>query len=946
MNTMRLSRILLVLAHLPLAGCVGNAEVGVERTPLPPASAPKGETSALRPQIGSDFGKIAYIFEGDIYVLESPGAPATRLTSSGQNIRPSWSASGDWLLFVRDRALWRMRKDGSGAKPVIAPVAPELYEWSPIEDLFAHVSEEGALKISGPHGDSPGGILIPDVIPGGRQRVMDFDWSPDGQWLAAVLAQWDGNDLGNPPTRMILRVIRRDGDSEKDLIEVSAISDGEALALAGWAGDGEHIFFWKGSASASIQADGMQLCSISAETGNLLSYDLYSPTGGDFFSILPGHAKAAFVIGSGRYPYADMDIALIDAASPQWNKLTDTGGAISSPALSPDGKYVAYEVMPSIDANLGPEDMEGAYHANIGMRKVEIVPVRMEDESPIAPEQEYREESPLWSSDGEYLMVGRVSEGRASLWLRSKLGNAEINLVEELSPFAGHQGFDAEVIWEDYFDWWQKSNLITEPLGRMRILFDGGAAQDVVVRFLQATLAKEFESALNLWHLDDQSMSGGSSEFFEDLIKAWSESETTFDVGLTKYRAHISGDVLSGLSEDDPRVTDAIVQVDINGFPAFFTLTKIKGEWLINGIMQPTSLPPAEGMSFLPEGILYLRGRELRIGSRERDALLASIPENAQRFEMQFPMLAYKSGDSLKIVDLRARSTVAELPLPADEVLHLDLRWSDDVSALAYSVAWLDTDGTHRINLGTFDGYQTEILDEITMPRIEGKASAGVDGGAEFVGIDILVFDRETGTIIATPVGGSDRYAELWYYREGTSDAEIVAMQDALGSQLAQVDDIHELTVSPKGEWIAVSYGRSEGQLAIFSLVRDVDMLQVEMLENSHASDMTWSPNGGQLAYLLRQGAAPSLDISPATRLGVADPYSGQWGAERELPSMHEARILGWGGGSDTILIHCRAGFNMTNAVVLVDLETEAIETINIPDDAVPLGWIAAARDK
>ena len=83
---------------------------------------------------------VAYIDGGDVWTKTLPDGEAVRLTTDGHNQEPRWSASGEWLSFIKypERPeLWVVRKDGRDAR-MINLLGPDDYAWSPTEDKLAY----------------------------------------------------------------------------------------------------------------------------------------------------------------------------------------------------------------------------------------------------------------------------------------------------------------------------------------------------------------------------------------------------------------------------------------------------------------------------------------------------------------------------------------------------------------------------------------------------------------------------------------------------------------------------------------------------------------------------------------------------------------------------------------------------------------------------------------
>ena len=75
------------------------------------------------PQFSPDNSRIAYhIRDGDnvsIFIISAEGGAAKRVSLEGEfNYHPSWSADGEWIYFISNRAgehqLWKIKSDGGG----------------------------------------------------------------------------------------------------------------------------------------------------------------------------------------------------------------------------------------------------------------------------------------------------------------------------------------------------------------------------------------------------------------------------------------------------------------------------------------------------------------------------------------------------------------------------------------------------------------------------------------------------------------------------------------------------------------------------------------------------------------------------------------------------------------------------------------------------------------
>jgi dipeptidyl aminopeptidase/acylaminoacyl peptidase len=68
----------------------------------------------------------------------------------------------------------------------------------------------------------------------------------------------------------------------------------------------------------------------------------------------------------------------------------------------------------------------------------------------------YRDERPLWSTDGSHILFARLStENQASLWLIPADGGEPLQVVKELTPAPEWFGYYGHIEWNGLFDWWR-----------------------------------------------------------------------------------------------------------------------------------------------------------------------------------------------------------------------------------------------------------------------------------------------------------------------------------------------------------------------------------------------------------------------------------------------------------------------------------------------------------
>jgi len=472
---------------LSLAGCSRPSEVRPDSTlspghVRPPTVEPESEGT---PTAGSEpgLGLLAYVRGGDIWIRELPHGEPRRLTSDGCNARPLWSTSGNLLLFYKEGALWIMTADRWDARPLFASLGAEQVAWSPVEDCLAYIDSRSAIVLVEFEDGRPA-MLVPPAC-----CVTDLAWSPDGNWLAYTLVEWAQAGIAEAPVRSFLNLMRRDGNLTSRLLQTETIPEAPVLFLAGWSGDGSRIYFWQGPASPSVQADGLTLMSISRDGGSSQIHPVTTLIRDDFFSPRPGSPDVAVVAGSGRIAWLEKELVLLDAAAAIRVTLSASGQAVSSPAWSPDGRYLAYAAMPEPADTDAPAVGGQIGNEALNRRRIWIVSASGEDRRPLTNDATYRDEHPLWSADGEHLLFARIRGQETSLWLVGRDGEELFSAAEGLGPSEGYQGYHGLIDWGELFDWWQGPGNSPPPARADTVTNSaGGTAWLGAVAFLEAVL--------------------------------------------------------------------------------------------------------------------------------------------------------------------------------------------------------------------------------------------------------------------------------------------------------------------------------------------------------------------------------------------------------------------------------------------------------------------------
>lgn len=153
-------------------------------------------------------------------------------------------------------------------------------------------------------------------------------------------------------------------------------------------------------------------------------------------------------------------IALIQLSTGTLTYLTDEKTAAISPSWSPDGQHIAYVSAPDIgDVVGGPPAKEG-----LAQRRIWIMDRDGSHKHPLTHDATYRDEYPLWSADGQFILFARLEAAKDlspfSLWLVPAAGGEPRQVVDDLTyeyPDTTQNwfGFYGYINWDATFDWWR-----------------------------------------------------------------------------------------------------------------------------------------------------------------------------------------------------------------------------------------------------------------------------------------------------------------------------------------------------------------------------------------------------------------------------------------------------------------------------------------------------------
>ncbi len=194
------------------------------------------------------------------------------------------------------------------------------------------------------------------------------------------------------------------------------------LMPCAWPRDGKYVLFREDpDFSASVAADGLELFRIPSAGGAAVSLKISSLVHDDMISLSPDGTLLAVSAGGGRMEWEEKRIAVIDSRTATLRYLTDRNMVAVCPAWSPGGDRIAFASAPGSSANIG-----GGEEAKrlLARRRIWVSGISAGSVSrQLTHDDRFRDEEPMWSADGRYLLFCRVGgSGAMTLWLMNAEG--------------------------------------------------------------------------------------------------------------------------------------------------------------------------------------------------------------------------------------------------------------------------------------------------------------------------------------------------------------------------------------------------------------------------------------------------------------------------------------------------------------------------------------------
>lgn len=389
-------------------------------------------------------GRLAYVREGDMWVLDLGRGDERRLTRTGRVHTPQWSGNGRWLSYQEGPALWIAQPDSGETQRLHDSVVAA--SWSPRFAQLAYATEAGALLTAEPERTDR---RQRELFPAGGE-IGALVWSPDGVRIVVerrapltpqglpLEALWLTNVLGREPLPVLVAAGR------------------SRISLAGWTNDERALLFWQGFTAAAA-ADVLPLFAMPLPSGRAqLVAEAVLPYR-RWLASSPHGDRLAFVDGGGAESWRDKRLRLVQTDA----LLAQSGGSLATeavagsdewadtdPAWAPDGLALAFSRAHS--AAPQPLQTRRIWIADLNGRPPRPL---FDAGSPAAVALEPGgQERPRWSRQGRFLLFARRTGGQVELWLANQRGSEARRVTAGLSdPAPSTSGY---LPWEQVYDWW------------------------------------------------------------------------------------------------------------------------------------------------------------------------------------------------------------------------------------------------------------------------------------------------------------------------------------------------------------------------------------------------------------------------------------------------------------------------------------------------------------
>jgi eukaryotic-like serine/threonine-protein kinase len=444
-------------ALIALSGMLLGGALVAWLRPQPVASSPTlryltFSGTDFAPSVSPDGRTVAFVSGRDgtsrIWLKQLESGSETVLTPGPEDDSPHFSPDGGWILFIHNRAAYRIPSIGGEPRKLLDDV--DDAGWSPDGRQIAFVR----IQIGSKNGTEIGVATVPD---GAARVIHQVDnenlhapsWSPDGS--AIVLSARRNGTAGIPVHSLLL--LSPDG---RNVRKLKCPLPGGELSAASWAGGNGQVVYEVPESAADV--GGRQTTSVGS-AGHVLLQDVKTGRVRTLFGV-QAPVSSIEVAGPGRLIFDALtqhgnlkyySSAPGESSAGRW--LTRGNSIDRQPYHSPDGKTIIFSSSRSGDVDI----WEVSTNSN-ALRRLTDHPAADWD--------------PFVTADNQHLLWSSNRTGNFEIWIAERDGSSPRQLT--------HDGFDAEnpVVTPD--GWVLYASGQPQHPGMWKVRLDGSDARLVV----------------------------------------------------------------------------------------------------------------------------------------------------------------------------------------------------------------------------------------------------------------------------------------------------------------------------------------------------------------------------------------------------------------------------------------------------------------------------------
>lgn len=397
--------------------------------------------------------RLAYVHDGDAWVLDLASGTTTRVTTN-QHVRAlRWTTDGQSLFFTEGNGVMMRWRADEGAKVVQSGL------WSPDGTAVAFTRPVAAPSVATSVWIKENGHQVQITPSSPVFRWEPLAWSVTGHRLALARIGVPPTPIptqGVPPTSGSLWITAGDAvDGRLDQLPPAPSATGTSgwPDAAYWSPDNRFLVVGIGPniPCASCRADGLPFFSFPTD-GSAPMPLTSALTNAGALAWAPRGSSIVISAPGGRETYVGKHIVRFDPATGLPQDLTNTAAwSDVEPAPSPDGSLVAFARGQSASNRL-----PSAPVPLIASRQLWIVHADGSQAKQLTSDASWTDEGPRWSPNGQWIVFvrwhlsARDQSPHAELWAIRPDGSGEQRLVANLDlPLGFNRGFG----YYGAFDW-------------------------------------------------------------------------------------------------------------------------------------------------------------------------------------------------------------------------------------------------------------------------------------------------------------------------------------------------------------------------------------------------------------------------------------------------------------------------------------------------------------